>query len=135
MKASLNKDNRIKRDENYAQLKSIRNTITTRINLEYNSELKSLGLENEKLLKSEYEFYDSVWEILNSITKETKVKVGTQVGPGSSILNEYIGTVDNIPLVWNGQKYFDFISKDRDNDEKPFTIGFSCLRSIEVIQQ
>lgn len=133
MKAFLNKDNRIKRDENFAQLKSIRSTIANRINMEYNSELKSIGLENEYLLKEEYAFYDSVWEILNAINKETKLKVSTQVGSGSLILHEYIGTVANLPLVWSGQKYFDFISKDRDNDERPFTIGFSCLRAIEVI--
>jgi len=131
MKAFLNKDNRIKRDENYGLMSSIRTIIANRIRDEYNSELSALATEQDKLLKTEFAFYDSVWEILKTITPTTKVKIITQVGPGSSISNEHIGTVTDFPLVWSGQKHFNFISHNLDNEKR--TIGFSCLQSIEII--
>lgn len=132
-KAELNKDNRIKRSENHHVMESISNTISAKIKKEYEEEVSAYHEENEKYYKDEKEFFIHVNEVLKKvIPKETKVKVITQVGPGSTILDQYVGTIEKLDK-YGYVKWFNFISEDRDNDMKPFTIGLSCLQSIEIL--
>lgn len=132
MKAELNKDNRIKRMENYEAMDSIRKEIAARIQLELGKELSAYTEENEKSVKEEKEFYKEVSKILRDSDVGTRLKVVTQVGKGSTILNEYVGNLAYKPEY--SATHFNFISEQRDNDGKPFTIGFSCLQSIEVLE-
>ena len=130
MKTELSKFNRIKRDENYKLINSINTTIKQRIESENNYELQILREENSNLVADEKEFYKEVANLLNSITTKDLVKVVTQVGEGSKILNEYVGHIQH---NYKDGSVFNFISESRDN--KPFTIGFSCLQSIEIINE
>jgi len=127
MKAEISKFNRIKRDENYEVMESIKRTIADRINTEYNEQLTGMREENSNLFAEEKAFYPKAFEILSKCTKDTNVKIVTQVGKGSVVLNEYVGHVYRI----HNKTLFDFISESRDN--KPFTVGFSCLQSIEIM--
>ena len=131
MKAELNKDNRIKQSENYEAMEAIRNDIAKRIQLEYAKELKSYGEENEKFVEDQKNFYRDVTNILENVTTETKLRVVTQVGHNSSILNTYNGHIEK--KISYGQSHFNFVSEDRGNSGRPFTIGFSCLQSIEIL--
>jgi hypothetical protein len=132
MKAELNKDNRIKRMENYEAMDSIRKEIAAKIQLELGKELSAYTEENKKSVKEEKEFFTEVSKILRNSDVCTKLKVVTQVGKGSTILNEYVGNLAYKPEY--SATHFNFISEQRDNGGNPFTIGFSCLQSIEVLQ-
>ena len=131
MKAILNKDNRIKRDENSEQLQAIEQEIAQRIRAEYKSELLALRTENTDLFSLEKIFRTEAQEILSKLTTHSVVIVKTQTGKGSTRINEYKGSIQK--EVTKYETWFNFISKDRDNDERPFTIGLSCLLSIDVI--
>jgi len=131
MKAELNKDNRIKRSENYEAMEAIRTEIAKRIQLEYAKELKAYSDEIEKSVEDQRDFYKDVTNILNNVTTETNLRVVTQVGHNSTVLNTYEGHIEK--KISYGQSHFNFISEQRDNGGKPFTIGFSCLQSIEII--
>lgn len=130
-KAELNKDNRIKRDENHEVLNTIEAAIAKRIRAEYSEEIKALRDENENCYAEEKVFRSNVQELLKSVDITTKLKVVTQVGKGSTILNTYVGHLEKKPEFYPTS--FNFISPDRDNELRPFTIGFSCLQSIEII--
>lgn len=131
MKIELNKDNRIKRSENHEIISEINNRISIKIQEEFQLEISSYRAENENLFKEEKDFFKQVQELLKTVTPSTKLKVCTQVGKGSTVLHTYTGHIEK--GVGFNPSYFNFISEERDNDLKPFTIGFSCLQSIEVI--
>jgi hypothetical protein len=130
MKAELNAGNRIKRLENYEAMEAIRIEISKRIQLEYSKELKAYTDENEKLYVDEKSFFKEVQIILNSVDVSTKLKVVTQVGKGSTVLNTYEGHIEK--KIGYRDTYFNFCCEER-YDGKPFTIGFSCLVSIEIL--
>lgn len=130
MKTELDKNNRMKRDENYQLIDSIKTTIRQRIEAEYHSELEMLRDENEHFIRDEKAFYKEVTSLLKTVNYETKLKIVTQVGKGSTVLNEYVGNLAKTNYATDG--IFDFISESRGN--KPFSVGFSCLQSIEVIE-
>lgn len=126
---SLDQFNRIKRMENHEAAEKIRITISNRINKEYNQETRALRDENENLYAEEKVFNKQVQELLNGITPATPLRVITQVGPGDKIFNTYTGHLQKDPGFM--PTYFNFVSPERNN--KPFTIGFSCLQSIEIL--
>ena len=130
MEARLSREVRIKRDENYIILKNIEDGIRERVRKEYESETKALREENSTLTQTEKEFRKEANDILSFVSSEATLKVETQVGPGSTIVREHIGHLAK-PFR-PGDGYFDMRAMDY-NDGKPFTIGFSCLMSIEVI--
>lgn len=130
MKAELNQHNRIKRDENYEVLNSIKNRISQKIQAEFDAEIKDIKSENEKYWEEEKVFKEEARQILLKITPQTKLKVSTQVGRGSKIIQTYEGNLER-KFEWRDGT-FNFISPN-NYDGKPFTIGFSCLQSIEII--
>ncbi len=132
-KITLNKDTRIKRSENYDLLKTIQTNISARIHDEFHNETTAIRTENDNFNNEEKEFFKNVSAFLKDIKTDTKLKIIVQVGPGSSVLHEYNGNIEEIPAPYKKQTYFNFISKDRDNDMRPFTVGFSCLQSIEIL--
>ena len=115
--------------ENHESMEKIRKDIAARINKEFNAETRALREENERSYDEEKEFVKQVQELLKSITPATPLRVVTQVGPGSTILNTYTGHIEKDPGFM--PKWFNFVSPERNN--KPFTIGFSCLQSIEIL--
>lgn len=131
---TLNKNVRIKRDQNYETIEAIRNSIAERIKAEYakDAELLALQAENGNLCDSEKEFYGFLRDFFKGVTPETKLRVVVQVGKGSKELFEYIGNIQRT-LAYS-DTWFNFISLERDNGSKPFTIAFSCLQSVEVIE-
>lgn len=130
MKAELSKDVRIKRDLNYEVLRSIESRISAQIRAEFESEVSAIRGENEKFHKEDKDFREQAKEILRKITPETLVKVKTQVGKGSEVVQRYTGHIERDFKYSDGT--FNFISPGK-YDGKPFTIGFSCLLSIEVL--
>ncbi len=134
MKAELNKDNRIKCSENYENLRAIEQEISARIRSEYTDETLALRNECDKYVKEEKAFYEEVKNVLLKCDITTKLKVVTQTGKNSTVLNTYVGTLEKNFDRWGGN-WFNFISSDRNNDCRPFTIGFSCLQSIEVLEE
>ena len=130
MKVALNKDVRIKRDENYEVLRSIEQKISDRIRAEFANEISDIKAENEKFHTEDKSFREQAKELLKTITTETLLKVKTQVGKGSTIIQEYTGHIERNFKYNDGT--FNFVSPDK-YDGKPFTIGFSCLLSIEVL--
>lgn len=129
-KVVLNKDVRIKRDENYFVLDSIRKVISNRINAEYLSETSALQKEVRESHDQESKFIEDVRLFLKGVNELTPLKISVQVGPGSTIIHQYTGFLEK--KVGFGDKWFNFTSKERDNECKPFTVGFSCLQSIEI---
>lgn len=130
-KVELNKDVRIKRDENYEVIENIRKVIAWRINAEYRSEIYGIQDEIDGFIKAERQFYQDCKDFFKNVTIADKLKVVVQVGKGSKELFEYTGFLEK-PLRFN-DTLFNFISKERDNDLKPFTIAFSCLQSVELL--
>ncbi len=130
-KVELNKDNRIKRSENYNLLNSIKANISARIHTEFNNEITALRNENDVFLKEEKEFYAQVLDILKNVQPDTLLKIVSQTGIKSNRLTEYTGYL--IKTYGTNATVFDFVSNDRDNDMRPFTVGFSCLQSIEIL--
>lgn len=133
MKAELNKEIRIKASINREEMDMIRMKITARINQEYAKELNAYEIENKKFYQEENVFHFKVYELLRCVDTNTKLRIVTQVGKNSSVLNEYIGHLEYEPDL--DDTYFNFISEQKGKDERPFTIGFSCLQSIEVIDK
>jgi formylmethanofuran dehydrogenase subunit E-like metal-binding protein len=133
-KVELNKDNRIKRYENHETMDKIRQQIAHRINTEFTSECSNLLLENTRNYDLEKQFIKDARELLLTINTDTLLKVTTQVGKNAEILHTYTGHLEK-DFSYRSLGTFNFISVDRDNDNKPFTIGFSCLQSIEIIEQ
>jgi hypothetical protein len=130
-KVILNKDNRIKRSENFESLKKIENEISYRIRSEYSSEKEVLNNEINCLLDEEKQFRKDALELLRTCNEESNLRVSVQVGPNNNILYYYRGHLQR-KLGYNDTS-FNFISDDRDNDGRPFTIGFSCLQSVEIL--
>ena len=130
MKAGMNKDVRVIRTGNYEILRKIETEIKMRVQNEYLAETDALRKENEDLLTTEKQFYDEAEAVLNSLKYGEQIRVETQVGPGGSIVNTYVGHIES--PYRNGRKMFNMISDDKLNG-KPFTIGFSCLLSIEKL--
>ena len=130
-KLELNKGNKPKIYENYDLLKAIERKISEKIRSEFSSEISAIREENELLLLEERTFSENVRDLLLTIDTSTQLKVVTQIGVNGSVLNEYNGKLQRKYKYGDG--YFNFISEDRNNDNKPFTIGFSCLQSIEII--
>jgi len=131
-KIELSQNNRIKRHENYAQLDAIESVIRERIRSEYTEEIKQLRNENDKSFEEEKEFILSVKQFLPGLSPSDKLKVTTQVGRNSDIIRTYTGHIEKrIPF---NQSYFNFVSPDYI-DGKPFTIGLSCLQSIEILTE
>jgi len=130
MKAELNKDIRIKRLENYEAMEAIRTEISKRIQKEFAKELKAYNDENEKSYTDEKAFFKEVETILKSVDVNTKLRVVTQVGKGSTVLNAYEGHIEK--KLGYGDTHFNFCCETKF-DGKPFTIGFSCLQSIEIL--
>ena len=130
-KVELHQDIRIKRDENYEVLRSIEQRISERIRSEFQAEVSDMKAENENFHKQDKEFVEQAKELLKTITPETLLRVKTQVGRGSTIIQEYEGHIQRNFKYNDGS--FNFISPGK-YDGRPFTIGFSCLLSIEVIE-
>ena len=130
-KVALNKDVRIKRDENYVVLTNIENQIRNEVRKRFADETKVLREETDSFVKEEKEFHRKAQEMLRGLTPNDKLKVCTQVGKGSSVINEYVGYIEK--NIKYSDTWFNFISDDRMNDGRPFTIGFSCLLSIEKL--
>ena len=130
MKAKLHKGVRVKRDENYTLLQTIEREIRERIQTEYNSQTTALRLENDALRAEEKNFIKDAQFTLSTIRVFDKIKVETQVGPGSSIVKEYVGHLEH-PYK-QGDGVFNMIDK-KYYDGKPFSIGMSCLLSIETL--
>jgi len=131
-KVELHKDIRVKRRNNYDQLKDIEQLIAKRIAAEYNMERNALRAENDAFNADEKSFYERVSDLLHSCGVETKFRVVTQTGPLSGTLREYTGVLSKQYVQYRDHSMFDFIDPNF-LDGKPFTIGFSCLQSIEVI--
>lgn len=138
-KIILNKENRIKRNENYETLDKIRNEITKRINAEYKPEIKAIQDENEMLINEEKTFRANVQNLLKELYDDKKLydtvfKVTTQTGKDNERIREYTGRIQNPQkyVYYPSEGCFNFICPEY-NDEKPFTIGLSCLMGIEVI--
>lgn len=131
-KVELNKDIRIKRDENYQVLKNIEDRISAKIRAEFESEVSAIRAENDTLYQKDNEFREEARELLKTITPQTLLKVRTQVGVCSKVIQEYKGHIEKNIKYNDG--HFNFISPDK-HDGKPFTIGFSCLQSIEIIDE
>ena len=130
-KVELHQDIRIKRDENYEVLRSIEERISAQIRAEFQAEVSDMKTENDNFHKQDKEFREQAKELLKTITPQTLLKVKTQVGRGSTVIQEYEGRIERNFKYNDGT--FNFISPDK-YDGKPFTIGFSCLQSIEVIE-
>ena len=130
MKAGMNKDVRITRTGNYDILKGIETEIKMRVQDEYLEQTTAIRKENEDLLVTEKQFYAEAEAVLKSLYPTDQIKVETQVGPGGNIVNTYVGHLE-YPYS-NGRKMFNMISTDK-LDGRPFTIGFSCLLSIEKL--
>jgi hypothetical protein len=132
MKASLSKDVRIKKDENYSLLTDIQREIQARVQAEYQSQTKALHVENDGFRELEKAFIEQAKYILvKLIPQHTPIKVTVQVGKGSTILRDHEGTIQKPFYMSDG--YFNMIDPTY-NDGKPFTIGFSCLQSIEAYE-
>jgi len=130
MKAELSKDVRIRRNLNYDVLHSIERRISNQIRAEFESEISDIKGENEKFYKEERDFMEQTKKILRKISPQTLVRVRTQVGKNSEVIQEYIGHIQREFKYNDGT--FNFISTG-EYDDKPFTIGFSCLLSFEVL--
>jgi len=130
MKAEQSKYTRIKINENYEVLRSIEQEISNRIKLEFASEIQGLKAENDLLYKEEKAFIDQAKEILKRANTTTLLKVKTQTGKNSELIREYTGTIQSEFNCYDS--IFNFISPN-NYDGKPFSIGFSCLLSIEII--
>lgn len=129
-KVSMSKDNRIKLRQNYEALDSIKREITKRVEQEYSVELKALEEENKYFRDEEVRLKKDAKDFLLSVNAKTKLKVCVQVGEGGRIINEYVGTLQRDFTRYD--TYFNFIDPTY-LDGKPFTIGFSCLLSIEKL--
>lgn len=133
MKIQLSKNVRIKRDYNYKLLAAktaSKYKMSNRVN---DSELSALRDENSNLHMEDKAFREEAKKLLRTITPDTPLKVKTQIGKDSTIIHEYNGHIEKKFGYNDG--HFNFISPDRDNECKPFTIGLSCLLSIEVIDR
>jgi hypothetical protein len=131
-KLELPKITRMKRMENYVELAKIEAEISKRIRAEYTDEINALRGENEKLLDEERDFYVSVSSLLKNVDTSTKLKVVTQTGKDSDFFRTYVGHIERRVGVFD--KSFDFVSPDA-YEGRPFTIGFSCLQSIEILTE
>lgn len=130
MKAELNEFTRTKKYQNYEVIQSINDTIAERIKAEYNAELTALKEENETLRKEEKAFEEEARKVLMAITPQTKIRIKTQVGKNGTIVNTYEGHIEY--KLGYGFGVFNMVCATR-YDGKPFTIGMSCLVSIEVL--
>lgn len=130
MKVELSKSVRIKKDENYEALQSIEREISNRIKAEYQNEVSALKSENERLHTEDKAFREQAKKFLRNVTPATLLKVQTQVGRGSTIIQEYTGYIEK-PFGYSDGT-FNFCSPD-NYDGRPFTIGLSCLLSIETV--
>lgn len=131
MKVEISKNARIKRDENYEVLRSLEQEISNRIRAEFANEVQGIKKENENYHEMEKSFREQAKELLKNVTPETLLRVKTQVGHNSTIINEYTGHIER-KFNWYKDGTFDFISPDK-YEGKPFTIGLSCLLSIEIL--
>jgi len=132
MKIGINKDVRIKRDENFKSLRKIEENIRHRIYEEYMTETKAIWEENEKFLTEDKAFRKQAEKLLSKLPFRASLKVTTQIGENNSILETYKGYLERPYLPLSG--YLDFVCQEKLNG-KPFTISFSCLQSIEVSEE
>lgn len=134
MKVELSKEVRIKRDQNHTVLRCIEERIIDFFEDDDEKVLSILSLkdENHKLYKIELEFRKEALKLLRNITPNTQIKIKTQVGKGSTLIQEYTGHIEK--NVGHNDSMFNFISPDR-NGGNPFSIGLSCLLSIEVLNR
>jgi hypothetical protein len=130
MKSELRKEVRIKKDENNILLENIKYEIRERVEEEYNSETQAIREENDKLRQEEKEFISNAKYILASASPMDLLQVKTQVGRGSTVIHEYTGSLEY--KYKNGDGVFNFVDLSYNNG-KPFTIGFSCLLSVEKL--
>ena len=113
----------------------VRKEISLRIQKEYTETVKAFSNEREDLFQEQLNFIKSISEMFrNDIIKVgTKIKVTTQTGPnGGDVLTDYEGTVEHIYDKY--KPCFDLSDKNYYEGRK-FTIGSSCIQSIEVCQK
>jgi len=130
MKVEMSKDVRTTKNANYEILSNIEREIKSRIQDEFLSETTAIRKENENLVAHEKMFYGIADELLCTLQPTDEIKIESQVGPGGSIVNTYVGHLE-FPYR-KGDKMFNMVSPDK-LDGKPFTVGFSCLLSIEKL--
>ncbi len=118
-KASLPKSNRQKRYDNQDEIERL---------------TAPFKKENAELYAAELAFREEAKKILLSCTPTvsgTILRVSTQTGRRSSIVRKYIGNLEY--KFGYSDSTFNFVDR-KYNDGKPFTIGFSCLLSIEIVK-
>lgn len=131
-KIELNKENRMQRRTNSELMSSIKTQIQERVDAEFAKEAKGLTEANETLYNEEKEFKKQVQELFKSITPNvTKLKIKTQTGPnGGEVISEYNGLITKFYSNYNCD-LFDFMAEERGS----FSVGISCLQSIEIIEE
>ena len=129
-KLEIQKDLRVRRREISEQLQTLRSSIEK----QYQLESKKLRNERDKISEAEMQFIDEISQLFkDKVTVGTRIKVTTQVGPnGGTILNTYTGKVTKI---YNHSKPCFDLSDSSYMNGKEFTIGSSCIQSIELINQ
>lgn len=130
MKTSMSPEVRIMMSEHYNALSNIKQIVENRVRAEFANETSAIRGEIESLLSLERDFKSLVESTLTGIDKTQMIRIETQVGPGSTIVNTYDGYLEKQYLKGTG--YFNFICADK-NSSKPFTVGLSCLLSVETL--
>ena len=127
MRIEISKDVRIKIRENFLAIEGIEKRISARIRAEFQPEIDSLRAEAKALHEQDREFGKNAMEFIKA-NQVSKKRIVTQTGPnGGDILREHVGHV-----VSFDRHTFNFSSPDF-LDGKEFTVGYSCLQSIENV--
>ena len=129
-KVALIAENRQRYYENHEVLTGIKAKISERVQREFEKEAGDIKAENDRLFSNEKRFSQLAKKMLSSCTTETKLKISTQVGKNGSVVHEYTGTLQRRVTERDGT--FNFIDPNAFNGG-PFTVGYSCLLSVEVL--
>jgi len=126
--AILNPFVRQKYSENFEEIAKIREKIKIEIDEKVAGEIKLYREENDRLIKEEKEFKSLAASVMkDAFNTKSRVIVSSQTGRNGSTIREYRGYITKM--------YDDYafdLSAENYNDGKPFTIGLSCLQSIEI---
>lgn len=99
-----------------------------------NIELKDIKEQWDKNFNEEVEFCKKVTDILTNVKYKQKANIKTQVGPnGGETINDYPNaTIESVSIINYKVNVFNVTHPDA-YEGKPFSIGLSCLLSIELI--
>ncbi len=130
MKIELSKQNRI----SARTLSNEKQAIINKHMAVANIELNEIRKQMDELYATEREFRQEASNLLKTLKQGDVVNIAVQVGPnGSEIIHRYENAeIESVSVINFSVNTFN-VSVKEINEGKPFTIGLSCLLSIEKI--